>query len=934
MPALHGRLAEVELLQTRIELAAAGRAQVALVEGEPGIGKTRILEAVLEGARGRGFHVFVGRADEVERARPFGPLVEALGCTPGAEPKRAEIAHLLRGDPITGRAPIEPTRDPGLQFRVADEFVDLVEELALGGPVALALEDLHWADPSTLLTIRSLARRLNYLPLALLLTLRPVPRAPNLEQLLDALIRDGAHRLALGALEPRVVTELVAELVSAEPAAALLEEVAGAAGNPLFVTELVRALGEEGAIELVDGRAELREVSLPPSLRLTILRRLSFLDTKALELLQVASVLGSAFSLGDLATVLGRSTTRLLGPVREAVRAGVLEEREERLSFRHDLIREAIYEDLPENARAALHLEAGRRLAAAGAPALRVAEQLALGAQPGDSDAVGWLHTAARQAARRAPGIAVELLERALELAADLDELKPRLLADLVPTLLWSGRPQDAEARAQEALAAPPPPELEGTLRLGLIEALSVQGRHADVIEEARRAIDHPALTTDLRSQLQAEAANALAFMDDLESTERAAREAVVIGTPVRSEGVEKGLLVLSDTARVRGNLHEALEHAERALERQEARSGARLHWPAEIFLSMTLLQLDRFEEAHEALEEGRLADEQLGNVSYLPVYHYESATELFRIGEWDDAVTQAQAGLGLADEVGLEMLLSWPCELLALIAVHRGDLDAATAWLAAIESSRGAGSPGLARGLLEEARGDAAEALATLRGAWDHDAAHGIVYRRRALGPDLVRLALAAGDHERGDAVAAGVEEAAELASVPSLEGAALRCRGLVEDDVDLLMRSVETYRRGPRGFERAAACEDAATALAWAGRVPEASALFDEALNVYEHVRAQRATARALASMRKLGLGRKRRGARKRPESGWEALTPSELEVVHLAAQGMTNPEIGQRLFISRRTVQTHLAHAFRKLDISSRVELAAEAARRGAI
>jgi DNA-binding CsgD family transcriptional regulator len=306
----------------------------------------------------------------------------------------------------------------------------------------------------------------------------------------------------------------------------------------------------------------------------------------------------------------------------------------------------------------------------------------------------------------------------------------------------------------------------------------------------------------------------------------------------------------------------------------------------------------------------------------------------LFRAGQWDDAVAQAQAGLSLADEVGLEMLLSWPYELLALIAVHRDDLDTATAWLAAIKGRRGAEPQGLARGLLEEARGDAAGALATLAGAWDRDTAQGIAYRRPTLGPDLVRLALAVGDRERADAVAAGVAEAAALVSVLSLEGAALRCRGLVEDDGDLLVRSVEAYRRSPRTFERAAACEDAATALARAGRVPEASVLFDEALNVYEQVQAPRDTARALASMRELGLGRKRRGARKRPSTGWDSLTPSELEVVRLAAEGLTNPQIGQRLFISRRTVQTHLAHAFRKLDLSSRVELAAEAARRDGV
>jgi DNA-binding CsgD family transcriptional regulator len=279
-------------------------------------------------------------------------------------------------------------------------------------------------------------------------------------------------------------------------------------------------------------------------------------------------------------------------------------------------------------------------------------------------------------------------------------------------------------------------------------------------------------------------------------------------------------------------------------------------------------------------------------------------------------------------------MLLSWPYGLLALMAIHRDDLEGATALVATRPAESTSPWLVVARSLLDEAHGNAGGALATLAAAWDLDVARGAVAARRTLGPDLARLALAAGDVERAEAVAAGIEEASALASVQSLQAAALRCRGLVDGDLALLRRSVEAYRKGPRVFERAAACEDAAVALGSARHTPEATALFDEALGLYERVGARRSTARALASMRELGLGRKRRGARKRPASGWEALTPSELEVVRLAADGLTNPEIGQRLFISRRTVQTHLAHVFRKLDISSRVELAAEAARRGGV
>ena len=479
---LPGRAADLDLLTACLETAASGRFQAVLVEGEAGIGKTRVLETAIEWARRRGFRVFVGRSDELERARPFGPLSEALGCTRNVEEhKRAEIVRLLTHDQSV-EGPMELTRDPGVQFRIVDAFVDLVEEDALAGPVALVLEDLHWADPSTIVTLRSLARRLTYVPVVLLASLRPVPRAPDLERLINTLTRDGAQRITLGPLSAEAVTQLVAELVHAEPGPSLLDELAGAAGNPLFISELVKALGEADAIRVVDGRAEIHDVSLPPSLRLTILRRLSFLEDDALDLLRVASALGSTFSLRDAATVLDRSATELLKPVREALLAGVLEEREARLAFRHDLIREAIYEDLPEDARAALHLEAGRRLARARAPVLQVAEQFAFGAQPGDLEAVDWLRAAAHETARRAPAVAVELLERALDLV-DADERRARVLADLVPALLWAGKPQEAEARAREGLAAPTARDLEATFRLGLVSALTAQGRARDVID-------------------------------------------------------------------------------------------------------------------------------------------------------------------------------------------------------------------------------------------------------------------------------------------------------------------------------------------------------------------------------------------------------------------------------------------------------------------
>jgi DNA-binding CsgD family transcriptional regulator len=936
---LLGRSAVLDLVSTRLRQASEGQLQALFIEGEAGIGKSRILTSSLERAEEDGFDVFVGRGDEVERSRPFGPLSTALGFDDGADEKRAAIAHLMSGHVRTERGPIEPTRDPGLQFRLVDSIVELVEGIALQGPVALAIEDLQWADPSTIFAIHSLSRRLTGLPVALLFTLRPRPRTPELERLLAALARDGALQLEVDPLDSASVAQLVEELVAGAPGKALLEKVSGAAGNPLFVVELVKALQEEGSVELVDGGAELVEASMPPSLRLTILRRLSLLtDERTLELLQVASVLGSTFSIRDVATVLGRSMTSLFPPVQEAIAANVLEERQARIGFRHDLIREAIYADLPRDVRAALHLEAGRRLAAAGGPTLQVAEQLALGARPGDVEAVQWLHAAARQAARAAPSIAVELLQRALDLTAGNGEFRLPLIADLVPTLLWSGRPQDAEAHAREALAESPSPELEASLRLGLAHALSAQGRAQDVISEVGLAIGQSTATGDIRAQLLAQAANAHALMGDFDAAAAVARDAVAAGSLVRGEGAEMGLLVLSDVSRGRGELQASLRHADEALRSALARKGAGAHWRPEIFRAMALQSLDRFDDALDALAQGLRADEQQGNVSYVPVYHYQAATVLYCAGQWDEAVTRAEAGLAVADEVGLEMLVSWPHGLLALIAVHRDDIATATARLMKVEGHPTANQrPGawlqLAASLLDEIRGDVMGALARLSAASDFDDARGIYNRIRVIGPELTRLAVSTGRRDLAERVAAALDAASELAPVPSLQATALRCRGLIDQDADLLRQSVEAYRVGPRRFDLALACEDAAGAVAKLGRAAEAKALFDEALAVYEDLGARRDLARTLGSMRQRGIGRRRRGARKRPDIGWEALTPAEMEVVQLAATGLTNPKIGQRLFISHRTVQTHLAHAFQKLDVSSRVQLAAAVARRAA-
>jgi hypothetical protein len=562
VPRIWGREAEIGVLGEALGRVASGGPAIVLVEGEAGIGKTCLLARVLQDARGRGMQVAAGRAEELERTRPFGVLAAALRCARSSpDPRRAAIAGLLAARGAGDLGPITVTSDPGLRFRVVDAFTDLVEELALAGPVLLGLDDLQWADPSSLLALGALARRLTDLPVGVIGCLRPFPRAAELDRLADALEAAGARHLTLRPLTGEAVTGLVAQAVAAEPGPWLLAEVAGAAGNPLFVTELLGALAQEGAIATAGGRAEVAETMLPPTLRLTILRRVSFLPEPTLQALQSASILGSGFSLTDLATVTGRPAVDLSVVLGEAIRARVLEDDGDRLRFRHDLIRDSIYEDLAGSVRRALHREAGQRLAQAGAPALQVAEHLARGAAPGDPEAAAWLARAARQAAPRSPGVAADLLGRAAGLMAAGDPGRDGLLAERASSLMWAGRIADAEAACRSLLGRHLDPSLEGAVRICLGHALLSAGRARDSLCELERACQSPVITGPERAGAQAWASFARLRLLDLDGAAAAAGEARLAAVPARDHlATSIAMASLALVSELRGHLREALQ--------------------------------------------------------------------------------------------------------------------------------------------------------------------------------------------------------------------------------------------------------------------------------------------------------------------------------------------------------------------------------------
>ena len=687
VPGIRGRARETVVLGEALDLIASGRLAVVLIEGEAGIGKTRLLEEALAQARSRGMQVAAGRGEELERTRPFGLVASAFGCARSSpDPRRAAIGGLLAAGSGGLPNPITVTSDPGLRFRAVDAFADLAEELALSGPLVIGVDDLQWADPSSLLTLGALCRRLGYLPVALIGCLRPSPRSADLDRLAAALDAAGARRLPLGPLADTAVRDLVTETVTAAPGPRLLAEVTGAAGNPLFVTVLLGALAQEGAIQTVDGQAEVTQASLPPTLRLTMLRRLSFLPEATLQVLRSAAILGSSFTVADLSVATARPALELSVALAEAITGRVLEDSGDRLRFRHDLIRDAIYDDLPLSVRRGLHREAGQRLAAAGAAALQVAEHHARAAAPGDSEAVGWLVKAAREAAATSPDVAADLLQRAIALMDPPDPARDRLLAERASSLMWAGRVADAEDVCRVLLDRDHDPGAEGSARICLGHALLVGGRPREGLTELERAGGSPVFSDAERASGLGWASVAHRWLGDLDGSaataEKARSAAEAVGDHLTSAIAMTSLAVVSE---LRGRLRDGIQiidEAIRSADQSPSRQGHR--YPLHAHRGFILVELDRLKEARSTLDAGRRISEELGCVWHLPSYQMVRTIERFTAGEWDDAIAEVEASVELAAETRQAFGLIFARSVLSLISLHRNDLrlarDAANA--------------------------------------------------------------------------------------------------------------------------------------------------------------------------------------------------------------------------------------------------------------
>ena len=930
--ALIGREREMALLTGLIAEAARRRGRAVLIEGEPGIGKSALVQEAVAQAPESGCEVIWCAGDELSQALPLQPFLDGLRVRePSANTRRNTILRLLRGEAATERTDVSAL--------LTEQLLALVTEQCTARPTILVVDDLHWADQASVTLWGLLARSAPKLPLLLVGTMRPVPQRDDLLALRRT-ARDTA-RLELAGLTDAAVADLVAALARGKPDGDLLRLADWAAGNPLYLTELVAALARSSRLTVTDaGAVELAGDSAPDSLSAAIADRLGFVAGPVREVLLAAALLGTEFAVFDLAIVLGRTVTDLVPAVHEAQAAGVLAESGQRMRFRHPLIWAALYDETPAPVRAAWHRDAGRALAEAGAPTDRVALQL-IRAAAADGDAgpvdewmLTWLASAADPLVRQAPQVAAQLLRQAVA-SSPAGPPHDRLASRLADALYRVGDIAGAERIASEALTHAVEPELLMDLHWILVQIRMMEGQFAEALATLDRALASPVISARHRARLLVLAARTHSSFGEPEKAGQAAARALTSASEAGDDwAMGWALHMLALDASIQGRLSDALPLFDRALAATQADPDlADLRLLVQVNQAVTLGEVDRFEEALAAAGQARDLAHQIGATHRIGQAHGALSQLLFQSGRWDEALAELRI---LPED--LKEPSGACCELgiAAVITFHRGDVLAARRHLAAAApyadrcGRRLVGPLALGRSLDREHDGALPEALATLVGEYDPSEQIDAEEMEGLLG-DTVRLAIQVGDLAKAHAFASQATALAAESDIPRRQGAALYCHGLLDHDASQLLAAAERYNDASRPLHRAKALEAAAREFADAGDRDQARAAFTRAADVYDSLGAAGDLNRLLAEFRGRGIRRGPRASHRRARSGWDSLTPTETNVAALVAQGLSNPQIAARLLLSPRTIGTHVSSVLKKLDVGSRTDIARESALR---
>ena len=912
---LVGRTAELGVLDGALASLKERSFGALEVVGEPGIGKTRLLAEL--GARGdqQGLLVLSGSASEFEGELPFWVFVDALDeYVQGLEPKRlnalgdetlAELAHVLPS--ISGVADAAPGPQDD-RYRTHAAVSQLLEALAATKPLVLLLDDLHWADTGSIELLASLLRRPPAAAVLLAMAMRPRQAPERLSGALDRARRDErVATIELGALSADEARELVGD-VDGAAAAALYEQ---SEGNPFYLEQLARSpQAPGGAAATGDGSVSLAGVDVPPAVAAALTGELALLPAEMRRVLEGAAVAGDPFEPELAAAAAGMdepATIEALDEllVRDLVRpAGV----PRRFRFRHPLIRGAVYEAAPGGWLLAAHERAAEALAARGASAIERAHHVEFSARRGDMDAIALLREAGAAAARRTPATAARLFAGALRLlpaTATTDE-RAGLLESLAGAQVAVGLLEEPRAAMLESLELrKDSPEIRVRLTAAIASMENLLGRHEVMRENAQRAVE------------------VVAELDN---------------RPLAAGAV--GLLSLAQVfCGAMGDAAATMDHGAALLDQMpddelaRSRRSSNNLAPAELYS-------DRYEAAAKHAERALAVARATGQGQFLPTLFWagvirtgcgrltegadllDTAVEIARLAAHGQGLAWNLAGRSLAaGAVGdVEAALSTAEEAVEAVSGQERTYPAAWAGFALASALVPAGEPARAIEALMLAGGgpDFPRLPAPFRpGAFE------ILTR--------ARLALGLPD-EAGESAARACEAADELglripSAIAARAAAAARLEaGEAASAAERALSSAATAADVGAPVEAALSRLLAGRALAAAGERERAVSELQQAAGEFHACGARDHAAQAERELGKLGRRVHRRTAPgKRDGAGIELLTERELEVARLIVDRKTNSQIATELFLSPKTVETHVRHLFQKLEVSSRVEVA---------
>jgi DNA-binding CsgD family transcriptional regulator/tetratricopeptide (TPR) repeat protein len=906
---MRGRDAEWRLVGELLRRAHSGTGGVMLADGERGIGKSLLLREAGREAFAQGFSLAAAAADPLGGQIPFFALRMAVGPSAGVT---GETGHRSGPDFV--------------QLQIAELRERLVRRTT-AAPVLVCLDDLQWASQETLLALRMLPRELARYPLAWILARTTVCQDKS-AHLFTSLEAEGAYRVTLQPLDAEVVMDMLAEAFGAPPDESLLALAAETAGNPLLLDDLIGGLREENAIRVTNGLASVVSERVPGRIGRAARPWLDDLSAPTRRLLGTAAVLGRTFRLSDIAEILDETAAALLPGIEEALGAGIITADEDTFSFRHGLVACAAAELIPCPARGPLHLQFGEILLGRGEATAVAGAHLLKATRSGDPASLAGLDAGVKKIIRSSPQTAADLALHALQLTHPADVAALSRAVAAAEALTAAGRPAQAAQIVHETLAHPVPPHAEASLRSALSSILNMSGQAREAAAQAEAALSLSDLGGDLRDYALAALLQAATVLSDEQT---AAPVAAILVDPAdhASHVVAAARTARAMTSWSEGRISQALELLRQAARDSGVSPDAR-HCQPLLVLCARLIDLRQLDQAASVLD---AADSRAphGSLAQIVLSILRGRMHLAG-GRLDDAAAEGEAAIAAAAAVGADAYASVARSLLGTITLRRGDLQAAAGYVAGcpvpLSSAAAVYAPaetGAAASLVCSAGEDPRAVAGQIRELCaDPPALRRMLLGDPALGACLVRAALACGEHAAAERSAASTGAlAGENPECRVVAAAAAHARGLLAADGECLARAAAQH---PDSWARASAAEDLAVLLAGRAGREQAVEHLCRALGGYETVGAATDMARVRARLRKLGVRRRHwRTLSNRPVIGWESLTGTEHAVSELVAQGLTNHEIADRMYISQHTVAHHLRQAFRKLSIDSRVELA---------